>query len=149
RISRTGADRLGPICAAGSRVGRRRAGMSEPRQILAVSELGIRRDGAIELEKLSFRLESGETLIVLGDAVSGKDALLRVLGGYAARGEEISGTVQYGDGAKGPAAKQPKPAIRVVYLGGGADMPLNPYASVVSQLERVVARRHASPKASA
>jgi peptide/nickel transport system ATP-binding protein len=123
--------------------------MSEPRPILSIEELGIRWDGTTELERLSFRLESGETLIVLGDAASGKDALLRVLGGYAARGEDLSGSIQYGDGAPAPAARRNKPTIRMVYLGGAADMPLNPYASVLSQLERVVSRRHASPRASA
>jgi peptide/nickel transport system ATP-binding protein len=116
--------------------------------ILAVNDLGVRGGGGAELEKLSFRLESGETLVILGDPSSGKDALLRVLGGYAARDEQITGTIQYGDGDAVPAARA-KPAIRVVYLGAAAAMPLNPFASVVSQLERVVALRHGNPRASA
>jgi peptide/nickel transport system ATP-binding protein len=120
--------------------------MSEP--ILAVNDLGVRRNGAAELENLSFRLESGETLVILGDAASGKDALLRVLGGYAARDEDITGTVQFGDGEAVPAARA-KPPIRVVYLGAAAALPLSPYASVVSQLEHVVALRHGNPRASA
>jgi peptide/nickel transport system ATP-binding protein len=121
--------------------------MSEP--ILTVNELGVTRHGAIELDKLSFGLDAGETLILLGDAASGKDALLRVLGGYTARGEELSGTIQYGTGAALAAAKRSAPPIRVVYLSGAAVAPLNPHASVLSQLERIVARRHGSPRASA
>ncbi|HUO88226.1 MAG TPA: ATP-binding cassette domain-containing protein [Rhizomicrobium sp.] len=122
--------------------------MSEPRPIVAVQDLGVSHDGATELEKLSFRLESGESLVILGDAASGKDALLRVLGGYTVRSDEISGTVQYGDGPSLPATKRGKPTIRTVYLGGG-EAPLNPYSSVQSQLARIVSRRHASPGASA
>jgi ABC-type transport system involved in cytochrome c biogenesis ATPase subunit len=113
--------------------------MSEPRPILAVSELSVTRHGAAELDKLSFTLDSGETLVLLGDAASGKDALLRVLGGYTTRGEALLGTIRYGDAAARPAAERPKPPIRVVYLSGAAGTALNPHASVLSQLERIVA----------
>lgn len=123
--------------------------MSEPRQIVEVSELGVASGGVSELDNLSFKLAAGEALIVLGDAASGKDALLRVLDGTTRRGDEMSGTIQYGDGPALPAAKRGKPGIRVVYLAGAADAPLNPYTSVASQLARVLARRHGSPRASA
>jgi len=118
-------------------------------EIVEVQDLGVAHGGAVELEKLSFKLDGGETLVVLGDAVSGKDALLRVLGGYARRGDECSGTIRLGEGAALPAAKRGKPALRIVYLAAAADAPLNPHASVMSQLSRVIARRHGSPRASA
>ena len=73
--------------------------MSEARTIVEVSELCVAQDGVVELDKLSFKLAAGEALIVLGDAASGKDALLRVLDGTAGRGEELSGT---GPKAGGP-----------------------------------------------
>ncbi|HEY4942252.1 MAG TPA: ATP-binding cassette domain-containing protein [Rhizomicrobium sp.] len=123
--------------------------MSEARQIVEVSELGVASSGVSELDNLSFKLAAGEALIVLGDAASGKDALLRVLDGTTRRSDEMSGTIQYGDGPALPAAKRGKPGIRVVYLAGAADAPLNPYTSVASQLARVLARRHGSPRASA
>ncbi|MEI9996485.1 MAG: ATP-binding cassette domain-containing protein [Rhizomicrobium sp.] len=123
--------------------------MSEARRIVEVSELGVARGGAVELDKLSFRLDAGETLVVLGDDNSGKDALLRVLGGYAPRGDELSGTVRFAEGAPLPASARTRPGLRVVYLAGAEAAPLNPHASVVSQLTRVVARRHGSPRASA
>ena len=113
----------------------------EVRPIVEVSELGVAVGGVTELDKLSFKLAAGEALIVLGDAVSGKDALLRVLGGFTARSEVLSGTIQYGEGAPLAAEKCAKPAIRIVYLAGAADAPLNPNASVGSQLTRVLARR--------
>ena len=116
---------------------------------LEVNELSVARGGVTELDRLSFSLASGEALIVLGDASSGIDGLLRVLGGYAERGDELSGTIRYGDGIAQPAAKRAKPAIRIVYLAGAAEAPLNPHASVASQLARVLARRHGSPRASA
>ncbi|MEI9990090.1 MAG: ATP-binding cassette domain-containing protein [Rhizomicrobium sp.] len=123
--------------------------MSEARPIVEVQDLGVVHDGAVELEKLSFRLDGGETLVLLGDASSGKDALLRVLGGYTRRGDECSGTVRFGDGMAVSAAKRVKANLRIVYLAAAADAPLNPHASVVTQLSRVIARRHASPRASA
>ena len=94
-------------------------------------------------------LSAGETLIVLGEAASGKDALLRALDGHSTRGGELSGAIGYGDGAAAPAAKRAKPAIRIVYLAGAAEAPLNPYSSVASQLSRVLASRHGSPLQSA
>jgi len=123
--------------------------MSEGRPIVEVQDLGVIHNGTTELEKISFRLEGGETLVLLGDAVSGKDALLRVLGGYAKRGDVCSGTIAFGDGVALPAAKRGKSDLRVVYLAAAADAPLHPHASVVSQLSRVIARRHGSPRASA
>jgi peptide/nickel transport system ATP-binding protein len=123
--------------------------MSEARSIVEVSELCVAQGGVVELDKLSFKLAAGEALIVLGDAASGKDALLRVLDGTAGRGEELSGTIAYGEGAAQPAAKRAKPPIRVVYLAGAAEAPLNPFAGVGSQLARVLARRHGGPRSSA
>jgi ABC-type microcin C transport system duplicated ATPase subunit YejF len=123
--------------------------MSEPKPIIAVEDLGVARGGTSMLEKLSFRLAGGETLVVLGDAASGKDALLGVLGGFGERGDELSGTICYGGGAALPAAKRIKPPIRVVYLCAATEQPLNPHASVLSQLTRIVARRHGGPRASA
>jgi peptide/nickel transport system ATP-binding protein len=123
--------------------------MSEPRPIVAVSELGVVREGAAELESLSFRLVAGETLLLLGDASSGKDAFLRALLGQLRRGEELRGTIRFGDGPAEVTAIRENPGIRTVYLPGAAEQPLNPHASVASQLARVVARRHGSPRASA
>ncbi|HXC54251.1 MAG TPA: ATP-binding cassette domain-containing protein [Rhizomicrobium sp.] len=123
--------------------------MSEARPIVDVHELSVAHGGVLELDKLSFKLASGETLVVLGDADSGKDALLRVLGGFAERGDEISGTIRSGDGPAQPPARRVRPAGRTVYLASAAEAPLNPNASIVSQLSRVVARRHGSPRASA
>ncbi|MEJ1968096.1 MAG: ATP-binding cassette domain-containing protein [Rhizomicrobium sp.] len=118
------------------------------RPVLDVRDLGVTRDGHVELDKLSFTLESGGTLVVLGDDRSGGAALLRVLGGYAGRGDEITGTIGLGAGEAQPAGKRLAPAIRIVYLPGAAAAPLNPHASVASQLARVVARRIDSPRAS-
>ena len=116
---------------------------------IVVNEISVAQGGLTELDRLSFKLGAGETLTVLGDSASGKDALLRVLGGFTARTDDISGTIQYGEGAALPAAKRGKPPIRIVYLAGAAEAPLNPHAGVASQLTRVLARRHGSPRASA
>ncbi len=123
--------------------------MSEARPIIEVSELGIACDGTPELEKLSFKLDGGETLAILGDAVSGKAALLRALCGYSRRDEELSGTIRFGEAPALPAAGRGKPSIRIVYLAAAAESPLAPHASVASQLSRVIARRLGSPRTSA
>jgi len=121
--------------------------MSEARPIVEIGELSVAQGSAVELDKISFTLASGDALTILGDVASGKDALLRVLGGFANRADILSGSIRYGEGMPLPAAKRAKPSIRVVYLAGAADAPLNPYASVVSQLARVLARRLGIPLA--
>jgi peptide/nickel transport system ATP-binding protein len=123
--------------------------MSEPRPIVEVSELCVARGGVVELDKLSFRLDGGEALVVLGDAASGADALLRVLGFYGDNSDELSGMIRFGDSLAQPAQKRVRPSLRIVYLAGMMESPLNPFASVASQLTRVVARRHGGPRASA
>ena len=117
--------------------------------VLAVRDLSVARGDQTELDKLSFSLNGGETLLLLGDDRSGADALLRVLGGFTRRGDDVSGTIRAGTGDEMPAARRTNLGIRVAYLPGPAAAPLNPHASVLSQLERVVARRHGSPRASA
>ncbi|MBV9043731.1 MAG: ATP-binding cassette domain-containing protein [Alphaproteobacteria bacterium] len=122
------------------------SGDETPRPVLTVSELGVGQ----ELAKLSFALNRGETLMVLGDGTSGKDALLRVLGGYAGRGEDVSGTLTFGEGLPQPANKRGgASSLRVVYLPGTASAPLSGNASVISQLDRVVARALGIPRSSA
>ncbi|HJW42291.1 MAG TPA: ATP-binding cassette domain-containing protein [Rhizomicrobium sp.] len=123
--------------------------MSEPRPILEVKDLGVSRGSTIELERLSFRLDGGETLVLLGDENSGKDVLLRVLGSYLQRGDELSGTIKLGEGPALPAAKRAKIGLRIVYLAAAAEAPLNPHASVLAQLSRAIARRTGSPRTSA
>lgn len=123
--------------------------MSDERKpILELKELSVARGGVSELDKFSCKLDRGETLIVLGDDRSGKDALLRVLGGFAERGDEISGTAKLGAGDEQPASRRMRSPIRAVYLPGTECVPLNPNATVASQLARVVARRHESPRES-
>lgn len=123
--------------------------MSEPRTILTVGELGVERAGAAELSNLSFSLAAGESLTVLGDAASGKDSLIRVLAGHTGRDDVISGTIAWGDGAALPAGKRAKAPVRIVYLAGAAASPLNPHASVLSQLSQILARRLDTPRSSA
>lgn len=128
--------------------------MSEPnpgeaKPVVEITDLRVEHNDVMVLDKLSFRLDRGDVLSVLGDATSGKDALLRVLAGFAARGDGIYGTIRYGEGEPLSAAKRSKPPIRIVYLAGAADAPLNPFASVAAQLTRVLARRLGIPRAAA
>jgi len=123
--------------------------MSDERKpILELRELSVTRGGVVELDKLSCKLDRGETLIVLGDDRSGKDALLRLLGGFAERTDAIGGTIKLGAGEEQAASRKMRSPIRIVYLPGTERPPLNPHASMASQLARVVARRHEAPRES-
>jgi peptide/nickel transport system ATP-binding protein len=74
---------------------------------------------------------------------------MRVLGNFAGGGDETGGTIQYGNAEAKPLYRSGKPSLRIAYLCGARVAPLNPYASVVSQLVRVVARKLNVPIASA
>lgn len=119
--------------------------MIEARRRLDVRDLSISRDGKLKLEKFSLSLNAGETLVVVGEADSGTDALLRVLGNFPERCDAASGTVRFGDGEPRAVNRHARPAIRISYVCGPSSMPLNPHASAVSQLARIVARRQVAP----
>jgi peptide/nickel transport system ATP-binding protein len=123
--------------------------MSEPRMLLAVSDLGLESAGTSLLDRLSFTLAAGESLTILGDAASGRDAAICALAGHASRSDVLSGTIAYGEGAPVPAARRVKPPFRLVYLPGAASQPLDPHKSVLVQLTHILARRLETPRSSA
>jgi peptide/nickel transport system ATP-binding protein len=102
-----------------------------------------------ELENFSLALDPGATITLLGEAGCGKEALLRVLTGLAARGEESGGTIQLGGGAAKPVARDPLSGLRSAFLPGPLTPVLNPHASALSQLSRIVARKLGQPQGSA
>lgn len=123
--------------------------MSEIRTLLEIKDLGISKAGKVELERFSLTLAAGETVILLGEADSGKDAVLRALGGLLERSDDASGTIRFGEGESRPLARKPRPAVRVAYLPGAAAHPLDPLVGAASQLARIIARKIASPRGAA
>ncbi len=123
--------------------------MNEP--ILALKDFTILREGEArpELDRFSLAIERGETVIMLGEADAGKDALMRALAGAPLESETVSGSVRFGIGAALSADHLSEVPIRLAYLPGPASRPLNTHASAASQLARVVARRTSIPRASA
>jgi peptide/nickel transport system ATP-binding protein len=121
--------------------------MNEP--LLELTDLTVSRGGALELDRLSLRLDPGETAIILGEAGSGKEALLRVLGGFPDKADSVTGTIRFAASAPRPAAKRLKPPIRIAYLPNPLSNPLAPHASVLKQLIRIVARKLGAPFGSA
>jgi peptide/nickel transport system ATP-binding protein len=117
--------------------------------LLEIRELGAVRPGGTEpeLERFSLRLNAGETVILLGDADSGKDIVLRVLNGE--RSDGISGTIRFGESDAKPAAKKPRAPFRIAWLPAVASRPFSPVASVASQLTRIVARKLDCPRGAA
>ena len=58
-----------------------------------------------QLDRFSLTLDAGESVVVLGEAGSGKEALIRVLGGFAEKSDQISGTIRFGNAEARPAAQ--------------------------------------------
>lgn len=121
--------------------------MSEP--LVELKEVSVVRGGVTELDRLSLTLERGESAIVLGEAGSGKDALLRVLGGFTDKADTVSGTIRFAANEPRSAAKRAKPPIRIAYLPNPLSHPLAPHAGVAQQLTRIVARKQGAPIGSA
>jgi len=118
---------------------------------LRIEDLGVARSGAPRavLERFSLTLAPGETIVLLGESGCGKEALMRVLGGQPERGVQVTGTLQFGDGAVQRANRKLHHAPRTAYLPGPHARPLSPNASVLSQLVRVLAKRLRAPASSA
>lgn len=125
--------------------------MSEAEPILRIQDLHVTRNGAprAALERFSLALEPGETVVLLGETGCGKEALMRVLGGLAESGEQISGTLQFGASAPERAGRKLHHALRIAYLPGPQARPLSPNATVASQLVRVLTRKLGAPASSA
>ena len=125
--------------------------MSDTKRILEIAELTVARAGAAppQLDRFSLTLDAGESVVVLGEDGSGKEALIRVLGGFAERSDQISGTIRFGGAEARPAAKRLRAPIRIAYLPSPLAQPFVPHVGVLGQLSRVVARKLGSPPASA
>ena len=125
--------------------------MTDGAPIFELAELSVSRPGAVlpELDRFSLVLGAGESVVVLGEAGSGKEALMRVLGGFTEKSDTISGTIRLGNAEPRPAARRLRPAIRIAYLPSPLAQPFAPHATVLSQLSRVVARKLGSPQESA
>jgi peptide/nickel transport system ATP-binding protein len=122
-----------------------------PRPLFEFQELTIQRPGAArpELDRLSLSLHAGETVILLGEADSGKNALLRLFDGTLERGHEVSGTLRFGEGEIGPVAMKLNGTLRIASLPGAASRPLDPLVSAGAQLIRIIARKLDCPRGAA
>ncbi|HWA29749.1 MAG TPA: ATP-binding cassette domain-containing protein [Rhizomicrobium sp.] len=123
--------------------------MSETTPLLRVRDLAIRQSGQTGVENLSLTLGAGGTLTLLGEAASGKDAVLRFLALPPSRGGAVSGTIQIRDGTARPIDERAPLELRIAYLPGPHASVLNSNASALSQLSLIVARKLRQPKASA
>lgn len=123
--------------------------MNAPRTLFEMAELGVSRNGVAELERFSLTMRAGETVMLLGESGSGKDAVLRILAGIVERGEQIAGTIRFGDGEARPASRRQRIAPRTAYLASAASRPLDPWVGAASQLARIVARKLSCPRGAA
>ncbi|MGH6871535.1 MAG: ATP-binding cassette domain-containing protein [Rhizomicrobium sp.] len=107
----------------------------------AVYELTVEREGTARpvLDHFSLSLDTGATVVLLGEEGCGKAELLRVLAG--ATSGVVSGTLRAGEGEAVRAAKLSQPLVRTAFLPSAASQPLNPRVSALSQLTRIVARK--------
>jgi len=122
--------------------------MSEPARFLTLTDLSVVREGDArpELDRISLAIDARETVVILGEAGCGKDALVRALIGALNDGESVSGTIRYGAAGEGPQFAGPR--VRIAYLPGPYSRPLSPHASAMSQLSRVIGRKLGAPQSS-
>ena len=119
--------------------------MSEARILVEIRELTV----AGELDRFSLVLRAGETVILLGETGSGKDAVLRALDGQLERGDDASGTIRFGEGEARLVARRQRPPLRTAFLPAAASHPLDGQVGAASQLARVIARKLACPRGAA
>jgi ABC-type glutathione transport system ATPase component len=119
--------------------------LTESGRILEIAELSVVKSGVRLLDRFSLALEAGETVVVLGEAGSGKDALFHVLGNFSEKSETVSGTLRFVGGEAHPASRHVRPPIRIAYLPSPLSRPFAPHASLASQLSRIVASKLGAP----
>jgi ABC-type glutathione transport system ATPase component len=123
--------------------------MSEARAIFEIKDLCVSQGDRREIADFSLTLYAGETAILLGETGSGKDAVLRLLGGFLDRADELTGTIRLSGGETVPAARKLKPTLRTAYLPGPTQHPLDPQMGAASQLARIIARKLDCPRGAA
>ena len=125
--------------------------MSDNAALLRIRDLTVNRsqDSHPEIQDISLTLEKGATLTLLGEATSGKHAVLRLLANTMPRSATVTGRYQLREAPEQPITRKTAFDLRVAYLPGPNARVLNPWASVLSQLCLIIARRLRQPKASA
>jgi len=123
--------------------------MSERPLLFELKDLRVARGGKTELESFSLALHAGETVVLLGEADSGKDALLRNLGGFPDRGEQVAGQIRFGEEPFHFVTRRPRSPLRTAYLPAVAAKVLDPTARAAEQFTRILTRRLACPQAAA
>lgn len=123
--------------------------MSEQRALVTIKDFRVARGDRKEIDRFSLTLHAGETVILLGEADSGKDAVLRLLDDLIERGEELGGTIRFGEGETRAIERKHKTPLRTAYLPGTQPLPLDGRASAAAQLARVIARKLDCPRGAA
>ncbi|MBU6445454.1 MAG: ATP-binding cassette domain-containing protein [Alphaproteobacteria bacterium] len=124
--------------------------MNQSGSFLRLRDIHVGRRGAPrpQLDCFSLTMAPGEAVVLLGEAGCGKEALMRALSGVPLRGDEIGGTLQFGETEPERAGRRLS-QLRVAYLTGPRACPLYPNASVLSQLVRILSTRLDAPRSSA
>ena len=117
--------------------------MSDDAPLIAVEKLTLKpsKDTRASLEDFSLAVLAGQTVILLGEADSGKFALLKLLANVRERGEKLSGTIRFGIGESYDLAREFTITPRTAYLTGPYAAALNAHATALSQFIRVVERK--------
>jgi len=123
--------------------------MSEARTIVEIRDLCVAQGAHREIDGFSLTLRAGETVLLLGEAGCGKDAVLRLLGGFTERADELTGTIRFAGGETMQALRKPRPTLRTAYLPSSTQHPLDPETGAAAQLARVIARKLDCPRGAA
>ncbi len=121
------------------------------RRLIEIGDLRVTQPGMPlpVLDRFSLTLNAGETVVLLGDAQSGKDSVLRLLDGATIAGEDCTGRIGFNGAETKPISNRLRPPFRVAYLPAAASQPLHPRFSAASQLTRVIAQRLECPRGAA
>ena len=84
--------------------------------LLRLDGLSLSLDGTALLEDVTFSLDKGERLGLMGESGSGKSLLLRTLLGLLPRGARVKGTVEL-DGAPMPVVESERAGLRGKRIG--------------------------------
>jgi peptide/nickel transport system ATP-binding protein len=109
--------------------------------LLRLDGLSLSLDGTALLEDVTFSLDKGERLGLMGESGSGKSLLLRALLGLLPRGARVKGTIEL-DGAPMPVVESERAGLRGKRIGAvlhNADSSLDPLRTVATLISEAQA----------
>ena len=113
--------------------------------LLRLDGVSLSLDGTALLEDVTFSLDKGERLGLMGESGSGKSLLLRTLLGLLPRGARVKGTIEP-DGAPMPVVESERAGLRgkrigaVLHNAASSLDPLRTVATLISEAQALAGK---------